>query len=354
MSFLGINMEKKVTIYDIARVVGVSAMTVTRAFKKGSKISEEKRREILSIAEKMKYIPNNAASRLTAKAIRIGIIISNTVPEFTERLILGINNAYKQLKDYKLNINIKVIERNEGVSGYISAINDFENAYCQGVIIMHGEYYLETIKKIEEIIQKGIFVTVVGNVYREHELFNVSFNTVIAAKMACELLSNYLTERKNVVIFSASEEIPIHKSLVSSFLQEADRRNVNILNIYYTENLPQIAKEKANCMLKNIHDVDGIYIDSANSVPIIEEIINNGLAHKIKIIASDIFPKMEEYIKSDVVSATIFQNQYLQSFTALINLFNYISANKTIEKSILITPELIIKSNLEAYSDICF
>lgn len=60
-------MNRQTTMQDIANMAGVSRMTVSRALRKNSSISQEKRADILRIAKKMNYIPNQLAGSLSAK-----------------------------------------------------------------------------------------------------------------------------------------------------------------------------------------------------------------------------------------------------------------------------------------------
>ncbi len=64
------NSEKtgpSVTMRDVARVVGVSRMTVSRALKKDSPVSKETRERILRVVREMNYVPDQMAGSLTTK-----------------------------------------------------------------------------------------------------------------------------------------------------------------------------------------------------------------------------------------------------------------------------------------------
>ena len=56
-----------VTMRDVARVAGVSRMTVSRALKKNSPVSKETREHILQIVRDMNYVPDQMAGSLTTK-----------------------------------------------------------------------------------------------------------------------------------------------------------------------------------------------------------------------------------------------------------------------------------------------
>ncbi len=72
------NTDAKVTIRDVARLSGVSIMTVSRAFHGSGRISPATRRRVLSAAEELNYRPNFSAQVLRGGKTRtVGIVVSN-------------------------------------------------------------------------------------------------------------------------------------------------------------------------------------------------------------------------------------------------------------------------------------
>jgi len=55
------------TIYDIAKLAGVSPATVSRALNQKGQVKEETRKKILEIAEELNYSPNYLARSLKKK-----------------------------------------------------------------------------------------------------------------------------------------------------------------------------------------------------------------------------------------------------------------------------------------------
>lgn len=65
-----------VTMRDVAKVAGVSCMTVSRALKENSLIAEDTRDKILKIVKEMNYVPHQLASNLTTgKSGFIGVVL---------------------------------------------------------------------------------------------------------------------------------------------------------------------------------------------------------------------------------------------------------------------------------------
>jgi DNA-binding LacI/PurR family transcriptional regulator len=87
--------RRRPTSYDVARLAGVSQSAVSRCFRPGNSISEEKRKAILKAAAKLGYEPNVFASSLiTKRSNLVAILISNltnlyypqVLAELTQRL----------------------------------------------------------------------------------------------------------------------------------------------------------------------------------------------------------------------------------------------------------------------------
>lgn len=80
--------EKNVTSIDIARYVGVSQSTVSRAFSPTSKLSEDTRQRILTAARNLGYRPNAIARSLVSSQTKsIGVVKGPTHnPMFSELL----------------------------------------------------------------------------------------------------------------------------------------------------------------------------------------------------------------------------------------------------------------------------
>jgi DNA-binding LacI/PurR family transcriptional regulator len=88
-------VHRRPTSYDVAQLAGVSQSAVSRCFRHGNSLSEEKRKAILKAAAKLGYEPNAFASSLiTKRSNLVAVVISNltnlyypqVLAELTQRL----------------------------------------------------------------------------------------------------------------------------------------------------------------------------------------------------------------------------------------------------------------------------
>lgn len=88
MIFIENNINKRVTIYDIAEKANVSISTVSRVFNNNPSVSKKTRRKVQKVIDEMNYVPSAIARSLVSKSSKtIGLIVSDvTNPFFTDTI----------------------------------------------------------------------------------------------------------------------------------------------------------------------------------------------------------------------------------------------------------------------------
>lgn len=89
---------ERTTIKDVAREVGVSINTVSRALNGKPDVSPETRRQVLAVAERLNYMPNKLARGLRSnKTGVIGVIVADIANPFFSAVVKGMGKAAKEL-----------------------------------------------------------------------------------------------------------------------------------------------------------------------------------------------------------------------------------------------------------------
>jgi DNA-binding LacI/PurR family transcriptional regulator len=92
--------KKRVTIYDIARLAGVTTATVSRVINGKHGISKATRDKVAAVMRKEHYFPSPAASGLRKKSTReIGLLSPFFIGDFVLKIF---ESLHKQLKDFDL------------------------------------------------------------------------------------------------------------------------------------------------------------------------------------------------------------------------------------------------------------
>lgn len=95
-------MRHSVTLHDIARESGVSFNTVSRALNDKPDINEQTRRQVLEVAKRLDYRPNQLARGLRQRrTATIGVVIADLANPFFAEVVEGIERALA-LKGYSI------------------------------------------------------------------------------------------------------------------------------------------------------------------------------------------------------------------------------------------------------------
>src|SRR5690625_4429912 len=90
------NRKKKTTITDIARKLNTTPSTVSRALADHHRISDEMKKAVWEMVEKMNYQPNSIASALRkGKSNIIGVIVPTSDRQFFASFIRGIEEIVR-------------------------------------------------------------------------------------------------------------------------------------------------------------------------------------------------------------------------------------------------------------------
>ena len=83
-----------VTIEDVARAAGVSAMTVSRVINGGNNVRDSTRERVLEAVEQLRYSPNSAARSLAAgHPMHIGLLYANPSASYLSQFLIGALHA---------------------------------------------------------------------------------------------------------------------------------------------------------------------------------------------------------------------------------------------------------------------
>ena len=135
-----------VTMKDIARDLGVSVVTVSKALREHTDISEETRQRVLKRVRELNYYPNLAARALvTGKTYALGLVVPDLVHPFFAELAQGLSSVLRQ-KNYSLLISSSEedarLERQE--------IERLLSRGVDAIIVASTQCTVESFRHIEE------------------------------------------------------------------------------------------------------------------------------------------------------------------------------------------------------------
>jgi LacI family transcriptional regulator len=169
----------QVTIKDIARELGISPSTVSRALKDHPDISVETKKAVNELAERLNYQPNIVALNLRQKKTNtIGVILPELVHFFFSTVISGIESVA-----YEAGYNVILAQSNESYEREKTDIKALFNSRVDGMLISISR---ETTNydHIEAILSKGMPMVFYDRMYTNPNTSKVIVDDYIGAKEA--------------------------------------------------------------------------------------------------------------------------------------------------------------------------
>jgi LacI family transcriptional regulator len=145
------------TIYDVARVVGVSPMTVSRVVNGESNVREETRAAVQKAMKELQFRPNKAARSLAgATECRIGLLYNNpSVPYFTELLMGALEGSGRNGAQLVVD-KCKIADLNAACT----AVRNLAKNGINGIILTAP--ISDSLEMISELKQQGVAIVAVA------------------------------------------------------------------------------------------------------------------------------------------------------------------------------------------------
>ncbi|MFD0713907.1 LacI family DNA-binding transcriptional regulator [Paenibacillus sp. GCM10027626] len=136
-----------VTIYDIAKKAGCSAMTVSRVINNTGRISDKTRTRVLSIMKEMNYVPNSMARSLVKQESHLlSLLITDITNPFYTALARGAEDAARQ-NGYRLLLG----NSDESIDKEKEYIDTVLSARVDGVLFAPaGDNSLPNLRKLKK------------------------------------------------------------------------------------------------------------------------------------------------------------------------------------------------------------
>ena len=339
-------------IKQIADALNISIGTVDRALHGRAGVSAGTRDRVLKMAKKLEYTPNVAARNLKLnRHFRIGVFLPEQIASFFDQVRAGIRAAVVSGAGSNLELVFHSYSRLR--QGDIEAMKTKNWRQFDGIILAPGNpAELAPICQAAEKEKKPI-VFVATDAARMHRLSSIAVESAVSGGIAAELLGQLIPGRREVVVITGNLRIEDHAEKLRGFAASLATLAPHLTMLPSVE-CHDSARDAHNATLKLLREepaLDGIYISTANSIPVMKAVAESKRAGEVKVIATDLFPDQAQLIEAGQVCAALHQRPFTQGRMALEVLSRYLILGIIPKRSIRLAPHIVLKSNLALFTD---
>lgn len=243
-----------VTIKDIARSLGVSIATVSRAMRNSYDVSNETRQKVLSMADKMNYKPNlNARGLVSSQSNNIGIILPFITNFYFSTAITGIQEVA-----WSAGYNIIVYVTNDSPERESSILKDLSYSSLDGLLACISAHSSSS-KLFQQVIDKGIPVVFFDRVQTEITTSKVMQDDYNGAFQAVEHLIQNGYER--IAHISGPRGFALTENRTKGYREALEKYNLSINEnwIIHSGFSQEHGEEDTYSLFKNRQTPDAIF-----------------------------------------------------------------------------------------------
>jgi LacI family transcriptional regulator len=338
---------KPPSIKDIAKSLKISIGTVDRALHGRSDVSPATRTLVLKKAEQLGYRPNLAARTLKLnRRVRIGIYFPREIASFFDPLRAGVRAAASASTGVNVELVFRTFSRlDEGDIELLTA--DAEENF-DGILVTPGNP--ERVGPVlKAFARRGVAVIcVASDAPRSERLASVSADAYAGGAIAAELFSRTIRKAGNLATVTGELTTLDHSEKLRGFAANLAvfAPHLSLLPVIESHEQPKVAYRKTVELLARKPYPLGIYVSTANIIPVLRALEERKLLGDVQVIATDLFPELVPYIESGKILATLYQRPFAQGKTALEVLLRYLLNGVTPEPITRLAPHILLRSNL--------
>ena len=236
--------KQHVTIHDIARELGISASTVSRALRGHTRISENTRNAVRELAEKYNYQPNVVASSLRqGKRSTVGVVVPRINRSFFASVIGGMEEELAAS-----GYHLIICQSHEKLDGEKEALKTLVNARVDAIFLSVS---METTEKehLETLLDRGSSLFFFDRILPDLGMGSVSCNDRLAAQMS---VSHMIAQGyRRIAHLAGPENISIYRDRKQGYLDAMREANLEVRKEWIMEK-PLVAEGGEQAFLEGL------------------------------------------------------------------------------------------------------
>lgn len=248
-------MKAHITIKDLAKELGISPSTVSRALKDHPDISPETKKVVKALADKLNYRPNLLAQGLRiSKTNTIGVIIPEFIHFFFSTIVSGIEDIA-----YSKGYNVILCQSAETYEREVTDTRALWNSRVDGMLVSISKE-TTSYNHFQELLDEGLPMVFFDRVTKNLEASQVIVDDYMGAYNAVEHLIS--KGCKKIVHLAGPRNLEISKNRLNGYKDCLKKYNIKFsedLVVRCPEGTYEESKRFTNILLNNVKDIDGVF-----------------------------------------------------------------------------------------------
>lgn len=343
---------KPAGIKEIANALGVSIGTVDRALHDRPGINALTRARVLKMAQTLGYKPNFAARHLKLnRKLQIAVNLPVEIASFFEALRGGVSEA---AMPFSSAVDLQFRNYARFGQGDVEVFVQALEARVSGMIIAPGNPAV-----LKKWIHKAVLahipvVCVATDAPGTDRLTAISADPSTGGRMAAELMELYPKPVRRALLVAGDLNTADHADKARGFrdFAAASRSSMELASIVEAHDDPDRALRLTRDALSTDPQIDGVYVCTANSMPVIEALRETGRLGRTTLVTTDLFPELVPYLRSGEVLATLYQRPITQGRLAFQSLYRFLVEGVCPPLRRRLAPHIIMRSNLDLFLEL--
>ena len=346
--------RRQASVKDIANELHISLSTVHKALTGKPGVGATRRREVLETAARLGYAVNTAAQSLARKAMRFSIVMPQCWGEYFDPIRRGIEAGIEALREFRVEGHFSYLSL-EAPERDLEAYLAFVAEYCPDAVL-----YCPSHHSINESAAKalsGLNIPVFwvgGGVNNPLDAPAIAIDAARSGRMAADFLAVTAGAPLHAAIFTGSMRNRVHRAKAEAFCARIAEYSAIPVAVLETEDDADKAYAAAVKLFGEAPDINAVYVSTLASEPICRYIEEAGLAGRVRVIGTDVFDALKDYMRRGVMQATVFQNQEKVGEAAIGFAYEHLHRKSSYgyaaweaKSKLLVEPQLFLRANIE-------
>jgi LacI family transcriptional regulator len=342
---------KPAGIREIAQALGISIGTVDRALHGRSGVSAKTRAKVLQMAESLQYRPNIAARNLKLnRRIRLAVHLPQQIASFFDPLRDGIRAAALAAHSLNIEMDFKTFPR-LGTGDRELLEKDLNRGY-DGIILTPGDPSIIG-PIVGRFTDQGTAVfCVASDAPRTSRLAAISVDATASGGIAAELLARTIRAQGTVATITGNLSTLDHSEKLRGFAATLATLapHLTLIPAIESHERPRDAQQAILRLLERKPRPLGLYVSTANSLPVLRVLEERRLLDHIQVITTDLFPELIPLLESGKILATLYQRPFTQGKVAFETLTQFLVDGARPDEFTRLAPHIVLRSNLHLFS----